>query len=315
LEYPWGHKRRFNSYTEYIRRTFGGRVQKVVVDAGFTCPNRDGLKGTGGCTYCDNDAFNPSYCDPKEDLHVQISKGIEFHSVRYRRAEKFLVYFQPYSNTYAPLETLKPLYERALEYPGVIGLVIGTRPDCMDEEKLAYLKELSERFFIQVEYGIESCNDRTLRHINRGHTFAESAEMILRTHERGIRTGAHMIFGLPGESEEEMLSEAEMLSSLSIDTIKFHQLQIVKGTTMEREYLADASGFVQFTMEEYIRFIVSFIERLNPGIVIERFSGEVPPRLLNHVSWDLIRYDEVLRLIEKELERRDTWQGKYFRSG
>jgi radical SAM protein (TIGR01212 family) len=287
----------------------------VVVDAGFTCPNRDGLKGTGGCTYCDNDAFNPSYCDPKEDLHVQISKGIEFHSVRYRRAEKFLVYFQPYSNTYAPLETLKPLYERALEYPGVIGLVIGTRPDCVDEAKLDYLKKLSERFFIQVEYGIESCNDRTLRHINRGHTFAESAEMILRTHERGIRTGAHMIFGLPGESEEEMLSEAEMLSSLSIDTIKFHQLQIVKGTTMEREYLADASGFVQFTMEEYIRFIVSFIERLNPGIVIERFSGEVPPRLLNHVSWDLIRYDEVLRLIEKELERRDTWQGKYFRSG
>jgi hypothetical protein len=315
LEYPWGHKRRFNSYTEYIRKTFGGRVQKVVVDAGFTCPNRDGTKGTGGCTYCDNDAFNPSYCNPKEDLHVQISKGIEFHSVRYRRAEKFLVYFQPYSNTYAPLDTLRPLYERALDYPGVLGLVIGTRPDCMDEEKLDYLKELSGRCFIQVEYGIESCYDRTLSHINRGHTFAESEEMIRRTRERGIRTGAHMIFGLPGESEEEMLAEAEMLSSLSIDTIKFHQLQIVKGTAMEREYLADPSEFVQFTMEGYIRFIVSFIERLSPGIVIERFSGEVPPRLLNHVSWDLIRYDEVLRLIEKELERRDTWQGKYFRAG
>jgi len=315
LEYPWGHKRRFNSYTEYIRKTFGGRVQKVVVDAGFTCPNRDGTKGTGGCTYCDNDAFNPSYCNPKEDLHVQISKGIEFHSVRYRRAEKFLVYFQPYSNTYAPLDTLRPLYERALDYPGVLGLVIGTRPDSMDEEKLDYLKELSGRCFIQVEYGIESCYDRTLSHINRGHTFAESEEMIRRTRERGIRTGAHMIFGLPGESEEEMLAEAEMLSSLSIDTIKFHQLQIVKGTAMEREYLADPSEFVQFTMEGYIRFIVSFIERLSPGIVIERFSGEVPPRLLNHVSWDLIRYDEVLRLIEKELERRDTWQGKYFRAG
>ena len=315
MEYPWGHKRRFNSYTEYIRKTFGGRVQKVVVDAGFTCPNRDGTKGTGGCTYCDNDAFNPSYCNPKEDLHVQISKGIEFHSVRYRRAEKFLVYFQPYSNTYAPLDTLRPLYERALDYPGVLGLVIGTRPDSMDEEKLDYLKELSGRCFIQVEYGIESCYDRTLSHINRGHTFAESEEMIRRTRERGIRTGAHMIFGLPGESEEEMLAEAEMLSSLSIDTIKFHQLQIVKGTAMEREYLADPSEFVQFTMEGYIRFIVSFIERLSPGIVIERFSGEVPPRLLNHVSWDLIRYDEVLRLIEKELERRDTWQGKYFRAG
>jgi radical SAM protein (TIGR01212 family) len=312
MDFPWEHNRRFNSYTEYIRRTFGGRVQKVVVDAGFTCPNRDGIKGTGGCTYCDNDAFNPSYCNPKEDLHVQISKGIAFHAVRYRRAERFLVYFQPFSNTYAPLETLKPLYQRALEYPGVIGLVIGTRADCMDEEKLEYLRGLSVQSYVQVEYGIESCYDRTLEHINRGHTFAESAEMIRRTREKGIRTGAHMIFGLPGEREEEMLAEAEILSGLAIDTIKFHQLQIVKGTAMEREFLADPSRFHQFTMEGYIRFIVSFVERLNPEIVVERFSGEVPPRLLNHLSWDLIRYDEVLRLIEKELARRDTWQGKYY---
>lgn len=312
MDFPWGHQRRFNSYTEHIRKAFGGRVQKVVVDAGFTCPNRDGSKGTGGCTYCDNDAFNPSYCNPKEDLHVQISKGISFHAVRYRRAEKFLVYFQPYSNTYAPLEILRPLYERALEYPGVAGLVIGTRPDCMDEEKLDYLQKLSESWFIQVEYGIESCYDRTLAHINRGHGFAESAGMIRRTRERGIRTGAHMIFGLPGESEEEMLAEAAILSELPIDTVKFHQLQIVKGTVMEKEFLENPGSFVQFNMEDYIRFIVSFIERLHPAIVIERFSGEVPPRLLHHLSWDLIRYDEVLRLIEKELERRDTWQGRLY---
>lgn len=311
--YPWGHQRRFNSYTEYIRRTFGGRVQKVVVDAGFTCPNRDGTRGIGGCTYCNNDAFNPSYCNPKEDLHVQISKGIQFHAVRYRRAEKFLVYFQPYSNTYAPLEVLKPLYERALEYPGVIGLVIGTRPDCMDPEKISYLKQLSERCYIQVEYGVESCYDQTLVRINRGHLFADSAAMIRQTHAAGIHTGAHMIFGLPGETIDDMLAEAQILSELPIDTIKFHQLQIVKGTRMEREFLDTPAVFHPFTLEEYIDFIISFLERLNPAIVVERFSGEVPPRLLNHVSWDLIRYDEVLRLIEKQLEKRDTWQGRLYR--
>jgi radical SAM protein (TIGR01212 family) len=314
MDFPWGHQRRFNSYTEYIRRTFGGRVQKVVVNAGFTCPNRDGMKGTGGCTYCDNDAFNPSYCNPEEDLHVQISKGIKFHAVRYRRAEKFLVYFQPYSNTYAPLDTLKRLYERALSYPGVAGIVLGTRPDCMDDEKLRYLQELSGQWFVQVEYGVESCYDKTLRQINRGHLFAESREMIVKTHDAGIRTGAHMIFGLPGETMEEMLAEAEILSELPIDTIKFHQLQIVKGTTMEKEFVANPSEFHQFTMEGYIGFIISFLERLNPSVVVERFSGEVPPRLLNHLSWDLIRYDEVLRLIEKELEKRETWQGKCYRS-
>ena len=310
--YPWGHQRRFNSYTEYIRRTFGGRVQKVVVDAGFTCPNRDGTRGIGGCTYCNNDAFNPSYCNPEEDLHTQISKGIRFHAVRYRRAEKFLVYFQPYSNTYAPLAVLKPLYERALEYPGVTGLVIGTRPDCMDREKIDYLKQLSERCYIQVEYGVESCYDHTLVRINRGHLFADSAGMIRQTHAAGIHTGTHMIFGLPGETIDDMLAEARILSELPVDTIKFHQLQIVKGTQMEKEFLDTPADFHPFTLEEYISFIISFLERLNPAIVVERFSGEVPPRLLHHLTWDLIRYDEVLRLIEKQLEARDTWQGRLY---
>jgi uncharacterized protein len=310
--YPWGHNRRFNSYTEYIRKTFGGRIQKVVVDAGFTCPNRDGTKGIGGCTYCDNDAFNPSYCNPKEPLAFQISKGILFHTVRYRRAEKFLVYFQPYSNTYAPLSILKTLYEEALGYPDVIGLVIGTRPDCMDDEKLDYLQELSEKTYLQVEYGIESCYDETLQRINRGHDFGTSEKMIRKTHERGIRTGAHMIFGLPGESVEMMLKEANILSVLPIDSIKFHQLQIVKGTKMEKEFIEHPDDFHNFTLDGYIDFIIQFLELLNPAIVIERFSGEVPPRLLNHTSWGLIRYDAVLRLIEAELERRDAWQGKYY---
>lgn len=311
-QYLWGHGRRFNSYTEYIRKIFGGRIQKVVVDAGFSCPNRDGSKGRGGCTYCDNNAFNPSYCNPKEPLHEQISKGIAFHAVRYRRAEKFLVYFQPYSNTYAPLSDLIRLYEEALSYPNVAGLVIGTRPDCIDEEKLDYLKNLSKKTYIQIEYGIESCFDASLEHINRGHDFALSREILKKTKDHGIRTGAHFIFGLPGESLNTMMDEAEIISSLTIDSIKFHQLQIVKGTKIEKEYLSDPGNFHVFSLEEYVRFIVAFTERLNPYIVIERFSGEVPPQLLHHSDWKLIRYDAVLRLIEKEMERQDTWQGKYY---
>jgi uncharacterized protein len=310
--YPWDHNRRFNSYTEYIRKTFGGRIQKVVADAGFTCPNRDGSKGSGGCTYCNNDAFNPSYCNPVEPLHDQIAKGIKFHEVRYRRAERYLVYFQPYSNTYAPLNRLKQLYEEALSFPGVAGIVIGTRPDCMDEEKLEYLHELSERTYLQVEYGIESCYDETLLRINRGHDYKTSERMIHETCERGIRTGIHMIFGLPGESMDEMLKEADLLSVLPIHSIKFHQLQIVKGTRMEKEFIDHPDDFHSFTLDGYIDFIIRFIEKLNPEVVIERFSGEVPPPLLHHSMWGLIRYDAVLRLIEAELERRNTFQGKYF---
>ncbi|MEI6682911.1 MAG: TIGR01212 family radical SAM protein [Bacteroidota bacterium] len=332
--FPWGHPRRFNSYTEHIRRTFGGRMQKVVVDAGFTCPNRDGTKGFGGCTYCNNDAFNPSYCNPVEPLHYQIAKGIEFHTVRYRRATKYLVYFQPYSNTYAPLPRLKELYEKALEYPGVVGLVIGTRPDCIDDPTLEYLQQLSEKYFIQVEYGVESCSDQTLERINRQHGFALSEQVIRKTHAMGINTGAHFIFGLPGESFDHMLSTAATISSLPLDTIKFHQLQIVSGTAMERDFREHPGDFHQFSLEGYIGFIVRFIERLSPAVVIERFSGEIPPRFMEPLSstatgisaaegdsaaltphpqrWGLIRYDAVLRMTEKELERQNTWQGKHY---
>ncbi|MEI6433393.1 MAG: TIGR01212 family radical SAM protein [Bacteroidota bacterium] len=310
--YQWGHNRRFNSYTKHIRKTFGGRIQKVVVDAGFTCPNRDGTKGTGGCTYCDNDAFNPSYCHPREPLHFQISKGIAFHEVRYRRAQQYLVYFQPYSNTYADIPTLKRLYEEALSYPGVIGLVIGTRPDCVNEEILQYLQELSERVYVQIEYGVESCYNETLERINRKHGFELSMEMILKTSRRGIKTGAHFIFGLPGETKEMMLATASVISELPLNSVKFHQLQIVKGTPMETEYQENPAGFYQFTLEDYVEFIVQFIEKLNPAIVIERFSGETPPRYLHHSSWKLIRYDAVLRLIEAELEKQDTWQGRLY---
>lgn len=287
-------------------------MQKVVVDAGFTCPNRDGTKGVGGCTYCNNDSFNPSYCTPVEPLHSQIARGIRFHHVRYRKAAMFLVYFQPYSNTYAPLDRLKALYQEALEYPGVTGLVIGTRPDCVDDDKLDYLAELAGNHFIQVEYGVESCYDKTLDRINRKHDFALSQEMIRKTKSRGIRTGAHFIFGLPGESTDEMLASAKPISGLNLDSIKFHQLQIVRGTRMEHEFDENPADFHQFSLEEYVAFIVRFAGLLSPDIVIERFSGEVPPRYLHHNSWALIRYDAVLRLIEAEFERQDTWQGKHY---
>ena len=288
-------------------------MQKVVVDAGFTCPNRDGTKGTGGCTYCDNNAFNPSYCNPAEPLHNQIAKGIEFHKIRYRTASKYLVYFQPFSNTYAPLPVLKRLYEEALDYPGVAGLVIGTRPDCIDDAKLEYLQELSQKYYIQVEYGVESFYDKTLNRINRQHNCELSEQIIKKTHGLGIKTGGHFIFGLPGETPEEMLSSVEIISDLPLDSIKFHQLQIVKGTSMEKDFNETPTIFFQFTLEGYIGFIVRFIERLNPGIVIERFSGEIPPRFMgSNTNWGLIRYDAVLRLIEKELERQNTWQGKYY---
>ncbi len=311
--FPWQHNRRYNSYSEYFKREFGTRVQKVTIDAGFTCPNRDGSKGVGGCTYCNNDAFNPSYCQPHKSITQQIAEGIEFHQVRYRKAKNYLAYFQAYSNTYGSLEHLKSLYDEALAFPGVAGLVIGTRPDCIDEARLDYFARLAEKHYVIIEYGIESCYNRTLVQINRGHTWEESAEAIRKTSAYGIHTGAHLIFGLPGETEEDMLAEAEIVSQLPLDTIKFHQLQIIKDTLMLQEYLADPSQFNLFTLERYIDFIVRFTERLNPAFVIERFTGEAPPRFQAGPIWGGLRSDEVQVLIEKEFELRDTWQGKMIR--
>jgi hypothetical protein len=289
-------------------------VQKLAIDAGFTCPNRDGSKGTGGCTYCDNDAFNPSYCHPEKSVATQIEEGIEFHAKRYRRASKYLAYFQPYSNTYATLDKLKEIYSQALAFPEIIGLVIGTRPDCIDEEKLEYFRELSESHYIMMEYGLESCYNHTLKRINRGHSFEDAERAFEMTSQFNLKTGVHVIFGLPGESREDMLNESEILSALPVSNIKFHQLQIIRGTRMAEEFKTKPGDFVQFTLEEYIEFIIDFTERLNPKIVIERFAGEVPPRFLAGPGWGLIRNDQILGRIEKRLEERDTWQGKLHRA-
>ncbi len=310
--FPWNHQRRFNSYAEHFRKEFGRRVQKVTIDAGFTCPNRDGTKSTGGCTYCDNDAFNPSYCQPHKSIEQQITEGIEFHRVRYRRATHFLAYFQAFSNTYASLDELKKLYNEALAVPGVIGLVIGTRPDCIDDEKLEYFADLAKKYHIIIEYGIESCNNTTLERINRQHTFEDSVEAIKKTADYGIRTGAHLIFGLPGETRQEMLNNASLLSTLPLNNIKFHQLQIIKNTAMAADYQLNPEHYHLFSLEEYIEFIIQFVERLNPEFVIERFTSEVPPRYHVGPGWGNLRTDQIMLMIEKKMEELETWQGRLF---
>jgi radical SAM protein (TIGR01212 family) len=312
MNYPWGHNKRYNSYPEYFKKLFGERVQKITIDAGFTCPNRDGTLGFGGCTYCNNDAFNPSYCQSEKPITQQIEEGIEFHLKRYRKANRYLAYFQAYSNTYKSLDRLVEIYSEALKHPKIAGLVIGTRPDCIDDQKLSYFKELSKKYYIVIEYGIESCYNKSLERINRQHNFEESEQAIIKTAALGILTGAHIIFGLPGETREEMFGEAEILSGLPIHTIKYHQLQIVKDTAMANEFLTNPSVFNLFSLDEYLNFIIRFIEHLNPGFIIERFTGEVPPRFLIGPNWGLIRNDQVNLMIEKKLEQLNTWQGKKF---
>ena len=305
---------RYNSYVGYFKRTYGERLQKVVVDAGFTCPNRDGLVGTGGCTYCDNAAFHPGYSTAGIPIREQIDEGIRFHRVRYRKAEKFLAYFQPYSNTYAPLERLMTVYGEALSHPHVAGIVIGTRPDCVDAGKLDYLASLATRgHIVIIEYGIESCYDRTLKRINRGHSFADAVRAVKMTAERGLTQGAHFIFGLPGESIDDMLAYAPIINALPLHSVKFHQLQIVRGTAMEREFASHPSDFVTFSLDGYLDFMTGLLERLRPDLYIERFAGEVPPRFVNSTPWGLLRNTELIRLLEQHLEERDTFQGRLYR--
>lgn len=326
--YGFPDGKRYNSFVGYFKRKYGERLQKIVLDAGFTCPNRDGKAGRGGCTYCDNAAFHPSYSTAGKSLHQQLDEGIEFHKVRYRTTEHYLAYFQSFSNTYAPLGKLRSLYEEALSHPQVVGIVIGTRPDCVDEEKLDYLADLangrimegwsrslsdgSERKapIVIIEYGIESCYDATLQRINRGHDFATARKAVEMTAGRGLDVGAHFILGLPGETRQMMLDSCALINSLPLRSVKFHQLQIVKGTKMEHEYADRPEDFERFGLDEYLDFFVDMLERLRPDLFIERFVGEVPPRFVNETPWGLIRNAELLRMLEKRLEERDTWQGR-----
>lgn len=311
-KYPWNTGRRFNSLSDYFIREFGGRVQKVSVNAGFTCPNRDGSKGSKGCTYCNNHAFSPSYCVALKPIKQQIAEGIEFHRKRYRRAEKFLVYFQSYSNTYDDPAKLREIYNQALSVKGIVGIAIGTRPDCVNDEILEMIGELASRTYVIIEYGIESCYNRTLKEINRGHDFETSVAAIKKTAESGIRTGGHIIFGLPGESRSDMMEEAGILSELPLNNLKFHQLQIIRDTAMAGQYIREPEKFNLFKLGEYLDFMVEFIELLNPSFIIERFAGEVPLRFLEGGERWGLRNDQILSLFEKKLEIADSWQGKYF---
>ena len=312
MEFAWSTERRFNAYSEYLKKRFAGQVQKVAVNAGFTCPNRDGTKGLGGCTFCNNDAFNPSYCVEDKSVEKQIQEGIEFHKKRYKRATQYLAYFQAFSNTYASLENLKTIYQPALRHPDIIGLVIGTRPDCINHEMLKYFRDVAEKKYVILEYGIESCYDKTLRRINRGHSFAQVQEVIERTHNMGIRSGGHLIFGLPGETREQMLTGVKIISNLLLDNIKFHQLQIFKGTTMESEFQERPEDFSLFGFEDYVEFCIDYVERLNPRFVIERIAGESPPRFIVTNFWNK-RYDQILNYFEKRLQERNTWQGRIYK--
>ena len=240
--------------------------------------------------------------------------GIEFHKKRYRRANKYLAYFQAYSNTYAPLDILKEIYHEALAFPGIIGLVIGTRPDCIDREKLDYLGELSQKAFVLIEYGVESCYNSTLKRINRKHTFEQSVEAIVETAKNNIKVGAHIIFGLPGESREQMLAEAGILSRLPLNNVKFRQLQIIKGSEMAGEYRESPENFTLFSWNEYLDFFIEFLERLNPAFVVERFTGEAPPAWIAGPRWFMKRTDQILELFEKRLEELDSWQGKKYKA-
>ena len=323
FDFPEG--KRYNTFTGYYRKKYGERLQKLVLDAGFSCPNRDGKVSTGGCTFCDNAAFHPAYSAPGKPILKQLDEGIEFHKVRYSRAKHYLAYFQAFSNTYGPLEKLKEVYTEALKHPDVVGIVIGTRPDCVDEEKLDFLKDLQEgkvmkgwhrdgfeNPLVVVEYGIESCNDETLIRINRGHDFQTARRAVEMTAERGIDVGGHFILGLPGESRENMIGQCREVSSLPLTSVKFHQLQLVKGTRMEKEFALHPEEFIQLGLDEYLDFVIEILEHLRPDLYIERVAGEVPPRFVEKTQWGLLRNVEILRLLDKKLEEKQTWQGRKY---
>lgn len=297
----------YNDYGAWMRRQFPFRVQKISIDAGFSCPNRDGHISHGGCTFCDNRTFNPSYCQPSKSITEQINEGKEFFRHKYPNM-KYLAYFQAFSNTYATLDTLQRRYEEALSAEDVVGIVIGTRPDCVSDEILNYLESLNQQTFMIVEYGIESVSDETLRRVNRGHNFECSRRAIIETHNRGILTGAHIILGLPGESAEDNVRQANIISALPIDILKLHQLQIIRGTQLAAEY--ERQPFNLYTADEYIDLCRRYIERLRPDMVLERFVSQSPKELLVAPKWGLKNYEFANRFVNY-MKRMDSWQGKY----
>lgn len=302
---------RYNDFAGFLAGEFPFKIQKISVNAGFTCPNRDGTKGFGGCTYCNNQTFNPAYCRDDRSVTMQLEEGKRFFARKYPQM-KYLAYFQAYTNTYGELELLKRMYEEALAVEGVVGLVIGTRPDCMPDSLLDYLEEVNRRTFLLVEYGIESADDRTLERINRGHSFACTEDAVRRTAARGIRTGGHVILGLPGESREDLIKQAERLSELPLTTLKMHQLQLIRGTRMAHEYALHPEEFHLFSADEYIDLVIDYVEHLRPDLILERFVSQSPRELLIAPDWGLKNHEFTDR-VKKRMKERDAWQGKAYR--
>lgn len=295
----------YYDYGTWIRHRFPFRVQKISIDAGFTCPNRDGRLSTGGCIYCDNRTFNPSYCQRQESITQQLEAGKQFFARKYPEM-KYLAYFQAYTNTYASIDHLRRLYEEALSVKDVVGIVIGTRPDCVSDELLDYLEDLNHRTFLIVEYGVESANDETLQRINRGHSFKQSCLAIEKTHQRGILTGAHIILGLPGEDAQENLRQAPIISSLPIDILKIHQMQIIRGTQLAKEF--ERNPFHIYSVDEYIELIANYIQRLRKDMILERFVSQSPKELLIVPQWGLKNH-EFTDLLNNYLKKHAIHQG------
>jgi radical SAM protein (TIGR01212 family) len=291
----------YKVFGDFLQAVFPFKVQKISINAGFTCPNRDGTKGWGGCTYCNNQTFSPQYAANEKPVGQQLEEGIRFFSHKYPRM-KYIAYFQAYTNTYDWLENLLPKYEDALKHPDVVGLIIGTRPDCVPEELLIELEKISKRYFLLMEYGIESTCNKTLLFINRGHTYEEAVDAIRQTASRKIYCGAHLILGLPGESREMILSHADKISTLPLTTVKLHQLQLIRHTKMARQWEDFPELFRFYTVDEYIDLCIDFMERLNPDFFIERFVSQSPKELLIAPAWGLKNHEFTAR-INKRIKR------------
>ncbi len=311
LLFPWGHARRFNDYSTFIKKKFGGRVQKISVNVGFTCPNRDGTKGVGGCIYCDNTSFRPGYCEPQKSVSDQIKDGVSFFEKKYPDMQ-YMAYFQSYTNTYAPVNELRNLYEQAIIHPNVVALIIGTRPDCINEEIVKLLCEINSKIPVTVEFGIESTHDETLMRINRCHVWQDSVNAIQLCQKYGIETGGHLILGLPGEDESLMLKHAQRISALPIKTLKLHQLQVTKNTELAKQYKINPNIITLYTLEEYLNLAIRFIEILNPEIVLERFVSTSPVANLIAPHWNRMKNFEIVDKIEKALEKNNSWQGRLY---
>lgn len=296
----------YKEFGTWLQAELGCKAQKLSVDAGLTCPNRDGTLGRGGCTFCDNRTFNPAYCRQGGSITDQLEAGKRFFARKYPTM-KYLAYFQSYSNSYGTLSHLKELYEEALRVPDVVGLVIGTRPDCMPDALLEYLEELNKRTFLLVEYGVESANEETLVRVNRGHTFAQARECIIRTAQRGIRVGVHMILGFPWETRSELIRQAQLIASLPITTLKLHQLQVIRGTQLAREY--ELHPWPLPTAEEYVDLVLEYISHLPSSLVLERFVSQSPPEYVIAPRWGLKNH-EFSALVKKAIQKRSTQLGQ-----